>query len=68
MFGRSKMDVIDAIQVHVLSMPRERRFPHTEVEIGSIDPFNLYAVLFIDTIQDTAEPIDIPDVLVFICN
>ena len=39
-FGRAIVQVIDAVEIHVLCVPGERGSPHAEVEIGRVDSRN----------------------------
>ena len=58
------MQVVDTVQVHVFSVPCKCRLPHTEVEVCSVDSFDLYVVFIVDRVQNRSETAYIPDVLV----
>ena len=62
--GRPKVQVVDAVQVHVLRVPTKRRLPHAEVQVRRVDALYLHPVVFVDAVQDRAEVVDVPVLLV----
>lgn len=54
------MQVVDGMQVHVLSVPRKGGLPHSEVEIGSVDTVDLHVVVLVHPVQDGAQFLDVP--------
>ena len=44
-FGGSEVEVVDGVEVHVLSVPSKGGLPHPEVEVGSVDSRNSHSVL-----------------------
>lgn len=59
-FGRTEVQIVDRIQVHVLSVPGECRFPHAKVQVGSVDAINLYIIVLVDKVQYAAQAIYVP--------
>lgn len=54
------MQVIDAVKVHVLSVPCKSGLPHPKIQIGGIDTLNGDAALMFYSIQDGAQMANIP--------
>lgn len=54
------MQVVNAVEVHVLCMPSKRCLPHAEVEVWSVDTLNNDATLLLHHIQQGVEVTDIP--------
>ena len=52
--GLSVMQIIDGVEVHVLSVPSESRLPHSEVQVSCVHPADLHVVIFVDPVQDGA--------------
>ena len=44
-FGGSEVEVVDGVEVHVLSVPGKGGLPHPEVEVGGVDSRNSHSVL-----------------------
>ena len=59
--GRAVVQVIDTVQVHILRVPRERRLPHSKVEVRRVDALDLDVV---HRVENGAEAIDVPVLLV----
>lgn len=59
-FGLSKVKVVDAVQIHVLSVPCEGAFPHPEVEVWRVHPFDLDPALVLHYVQNGVETADVP--------
>lgn len=47
-------------------MPSKGRFPHSKVQISSVDTFDLGTALPFQIIENSAEIIHIPDTLTFV--
>ena len=62
------MQVVDAVQIHVLCMPRKQSLPHSKVQVRRIDAFNPNTELFVDGIQYSAESVRIPYILVLVVD
>lgn len=60
------MEVIDAVEVHVLGVPAERCLPHPEIQVSRVDAFDRHGVVGADVIQDRTEAVYVPDVLLFV--
>lgn len=54
------MQVVDAVQIHVLGMPSKRCLPHPEVEVGSVDTFYDNATLVFHHVQEGIQIANIP--------
>ena len=66
MLGSTEVHVVDAVEIHIFSVPRKGGLPHTEVEVCRIHSLDSRIVLFFHVIQDRPETVDVPDVLVVI--
>ena len=54
------MQVVDAVQVHIFSVPGESGFPHAKVQIGCVHTLYLDPIVFVDEIQDRTQFADVP--------
>lgn len=54
------MEVVDAVQVHIFSVPGEGGLPHAKVKIRSVNPLDGYAAVLLDNIQDRVQVADVP--------
>lgn len=54
------MQVVDAVEVHVLRMPSKCSLPHAKVEVGSVDTLDNDATLLLHHIQQGVEVTNIP--------
>lgn len=54
------MQVVDAVEVHVLRVPGERGLPHAEVQVGRVDALDDDAALLLDHVQKSVEMSDVP--------
>lgn len=54
------MQVVDAVEVHVLRVPGERGLPHAEVKVGRVDALDDDATLLLDHVQKSVEMSDVP--------
>ena len=46
------MQVVDAVQIHVLSVPRKGTLPHAKVEVRCVDSFDLDSALALHSVQN----------------
>ena len=51
-FGSAEMEIVDTVQVHVLSVPGECSLPHTKIKIRSVHTLDRNAQIFIHAIQN----------------
>ena len=58
--GLSEVQVVDAVQVHVLCVPGKGALPHAEVQVGRVHPFDLDAALALHRVQDGVQTPDVP--------
>lgn len=56
----SKVQVVDAVEVHVLRVPGKCGLPHAKVEVGSVDAFDHDATLLLHHIQQCVEMANVP--------
>lgn len=54
------MQVIDAVEVHVLSVPRKGSLPHTKIQVGCINTLNGDSTVMFHSIQNGAQVANIP--------
>lgn len=54
------MQVIDAVEVHVLSVPRESGLPHAKIQIGGVDALDSDAAVMFHRIQNGTQMANIP--------
>ena len=54
------MQVVDAIQVHVFSVPGKGGLPHAEVQVRGVHTLNGDPALLLHQVQDGFQPPDIP--------
>ena len=52
--GLSVVQIVDGVEVHVLSVPCESRLPHSEVQVSCVHPADLHVVIFVDPVQHGA--------------
>ena len=55
--GRAVVEVVDAVQVHVLRVPGVQRLPHAKVEVRRVHPLDLGVR---DVAKDRVEVGDVP--------
>lgn len=58
--GLSEVQVVNAIEVHVLCVPGEGGLPHAKVEIGSVDTLNDNTTLLLYHVQQRVEVTNVP--------
>lgn len=58
--GLSKMQVVDAVEVHVLSVPGKCGLPHAKVHIGGVHTFDDDSTLLLHHIQQCVQMANIP--------
>lgn len=56
----SKVQVVDAVQIHVLCVPREGALPHAEIEVRGVDSFDLDAALVLHSVQNGIKMANVP--------
>lgn len=56
----SKVQVVDAVQIHVLCVPRKGALPHPKVQVRCVDTLDLDATLILHNVQDSVEMTDVP--------
>lgn len=54
------MQVVDAVEVHVLRVPGKCGLPHAKVEVRSVDTLDNDATLLLHHIQQCVEVADVP--------
>lgn len=54
------MQVVNAVEVHVLCMPSKSGLPHAKVEVGSVDTLDNNAALLLHHIQQGVKVTDVP--------
>lgn len=58
--GFSEVQVVDAVEIHVLCVPGECALPHPEVKIWSVDSFDSDPTLSLHSVQNSVETANIP--------
>lgn len=56
----SKVQVVDAVQIHVLCVPREGTLPHPKIEVRCVHSFDLDPTLVLYRVQNGVEAADVP--------
>lgn len=56
----SKVQVVDAVQIHVLCVPREGTLPHPKIEVWRVDSFDLDPALILHSVQNGVETANVP--------
>lgn len=59
-FGLPKMQVVDAVKIHVLCMPSKSCLPHPEVEVGSVHTLYDDATLVLHHVQEGVQIANVP--------
>lgn len=54
------MEVVDAVKIHVFSVPGKGGFPHAKVQVWSVDPLDGDTTVLFNHIQDGVQVADIP--------
>lgn len=54
------MQVINTVEIHVLSVPSKGSFPHAKIQVRSIHSFNGYSTFVLHNIQDCVQSANIP--------
>lgn len=60
------MQIINAVQIHIFSVPGECSLPHAKVKICGADPLNEYSVVILHVVQNGAQAVNVPVILVVI--
>ena len=55
-----KVQVVDAVEIHVFRVPPKCCLPHAEVQVGCVHALDLHPIVLVDSIEDGAEVVDIP--------
>ena len=58
--GLPEVQVVDAIQVHVLRVPGEGGLPHAKVQVGRVNTLDDGAALTLHHVQDGPQVPDVP--------
>ena len=58
--GSTEVEVVDAVEVHVFSVPGKAGPPHAEVEVSRVDTGDTGAVVLCDRVQDGVQVINVP--------
>lgn len=58
--GLSKVQVVDAVQIHVLSVPSKGTLPHPKVQVWCVDSFDLDPAVVLHYVQNGVEMPDVP--------
>ena len=56
----SVVQIIDWMQIHVLSMPSKSGFPHAEIHVSCINALNFNIVILINPIKDGSQSLNVP--------
>ena len=67
-FRGPKVEVVNAVQVHVFSVPGKGGFPAAKVQIGCIYSVDLNAIVLLHIVQDRVEPVDVPACTGGVCD
>ena len=67
-FRSPKVEVVDAVQVHVLSVPSKCGFPAAKIQIGRVHSIDLNAIVFLHIVQDGVESVDVPACTGGVCD
>ena len=59
-FGLSEMQVVNAVEIHVLCVPREAGLPHAEVQVGGVHALDGHATVLLNYIQNRVEVANVP--------
>lgn len=54
------MQVVDAVEIHVLCVPGKSCLPHAKVEVGSVDPLDDDATLVLHHVQEGVQVPNVP--------
>ena len=54
------MEVVDAVEVHVLRVPGKGGLPHAKVEVGRVHPRDAHPKVIHHRVQDGVEVVDVP--------
>lgn len=58
--GFSEMQVVDAVEVHILGVPGEAGLPHAEVQVRGVDSLDGDTTVLLDHVQDGVQVPDVP--------
>lgn len=55
-----KVKVVDAVEVHVLSVPGKGGLPHAKIQVRCVDSFNDNTALLLHHVQQSVEVTNVP--------
>lgn len=55
-----KVQVIDAVQIHVFCVPRKGTLPHAKIKVWGVDTLNLDPTLILHHVQNGVKVANIP--------
>lgn len=55
-----KVQIVNAVQIHVLCVPGKGTFPHAKVQVWCVDSFNLDPTLTLHSVQNGVEMTNVP--------
>ena len=58
--GRAEMEVVDAVEVEVLRVPREQRAPHAKVQVRAVHPLQRDVLALQGTREERVQAGDVP--------
>lgn len=58
--GLSKVQVVNAVQIHVLCVPCKGTFPHAKIEVWSVDSLDLDPALTLYSVQNGVQTANVP--------
>lgn len=59
-FGLSKVQVIDAVEIHVLCVPCKGGLPHAKIQVWCVDTFNRDPAVMLHGVQNSPQVANIP--------
>ena len=54
------MQIVNAVEIHVLRVPGEGGLPHAKVKIGRVDALDGHSTVLLDHIQDGVQMANVP--------
>lgn len=58
--GLSKVQVVNAVQIHVLCVPCKGTFPHAKIKVWSVDSLDLDPTLTLYSVQNGVQMANVP--------
>jgi len=56
------MHVVDAVEIHVFSVPGKSGFPHAKIQVSCVHSFNSNAAVQLYNVQQRVQPANVPHV------